>query len=38
MKARKDLLAEKNKTFVEIKSELYSIIQNSQLISRSKDW
>jgi hypothetical protein len=38
LKERKDLHAEKHKTFVDIKSDIYNLIINSQLVSRSKDW
>ena len=36
MQARKDMAAEKNKTFIEINSNIYNLIVNSQLINRSK--
>jgi hypothetical protein len=36
MKARKELQVEKNKNFIEIKSDFYNLISSSQLMAKSK--
>jgi hypothetical protein len=35
MKAKKDMEAEKHKTFIEVNPEILNLIQNSQLINKS---
>ena len=38
LRDKKDRKAEKTKSYVDIRSELYQLIVNSELVSQSKDW